>query len=104
MSNKTGIAADIATYNYGDYILDAIKSLEEQTVKPDVLYIIDDASTDNTEEVLLTKYSTENTIGRFIEPEFKYGRMCPAKHFRVEHWRLKENHGPSYARNVALKK
>ena len=41
----------VTSYNYGQYLKEAITSLESQSVKPDEIVIVNDGSTDNTAEV-----------------------------------------------------
>ncbi len=41
----------VCTYNYGHLLPDALRSLATQTVTDFELVIVDDGSTDNTEEV-----------------------------------------------------
>lgn len=57
------ISVIITNYNYGDYLEQAIKSVLEQTYKNIKLFIIDDASTDNSNDVL-KKYANIATIIR----------------------------------------
>ena len=52
MVEKSGIAAFIACYNHGQYLGQAVESLYRQTLRPDRLLIINDASTDNTADVI----------------------------------------------------
>ena len=49
---KGTVAAIVPNYNYGRFLNEAIDSLERQTVKPDEILIIDDASTDDSPAVL----------------------------------------------------
>jgi len=43
----------LANYNHGDSIIQAIEALDKQTFKPNKIYVIDDASTDNSWERIL---------------------------------------------------
>ncbi|MBK7855230.1 MAG: glycosyltransferase family 2 protein [Bacteroidetes bacterium] len=70
----------IATYNYARYISEAIYSLQQQTFKDWECIIVDDGSTDNTNEVVNQIIKNEN---------------------RVSYHAIK-NSGPSFARNVGV--
>ncbi len=45
---KHKIACIIASYNYGEYLIDAVESVLRQTILPDEILISDDASSDET--------------------------------------------------------
>ena len=55
------ITVYMPNYNYGDYIEEAIESVENQVFKDWELIIIDDGSTDGSRKIL-KKYSTHNKI------------------------------------------
>jgi len=59
----------IPTYNYASYIDKAVQSVLKQTISDWELIIIDDGSTDNTQEIL-SKYRNDTKI-RVIEQENK---------------------------------
>lgn len=71
----------IPTYNNGKFILDAIRSVEAQSIRPNTLFIIDDGSTDNTADIV-RKYKKESKL------LITYIR--------------KENNGPNSARNRGI--
>lgn len=71
----------IPTYNQSRFILEAIKSIENQTLKPDNIFIVNDGSTDNTEDVVLN---------------YKEKSIIPI------HYLYKKNSGPNSARNIGL--
>lgn len=48
---KASIAVIIASYNYGNFLIEAIESVLRQTRMPDEIIITDDASEDNTYEI-----------------------------------------------------
>jgi len=79
MKSNPLVSVIIPTYNRGHLIEDSIKSVFNQTYKNIELIIVDDASTDNTKEVV-TKLNNDKLV--FIE--------------------LKENSGPSVARNKGI--
>ena len=70
------ISVVIPTYNRANHILNAIKSVQNQTYKIDEIIIVDDGSTDNTKELL------NNQDIKYI---------------------YQENHGVSSARNIGIK-
>jgi glycosyltransferase involved in cell wall biosynthesis len=77
---KDKIDIIIPTYNHGKFILDAIKSVEAQTLKSNKIIVINDGSPDDTEEIIKNYKST-----------------IPVLYFRNQHL------GPNAARNVGLK-
>lgn len=46
------VSVIIPNYNYGHFLLDAVESVQKQTIPPDEILIIDDASTDSSHEIL----------------------------------------------------
>lgn len=69
----------IPAYNASDFILEAIRSIENQTVRPQRILIIDDGSTDTTKEIILNHHS-----------------VCLLEYIH------QENAGPNAARNTGL--
>lgn len=49
---KSTVAVCIPTYNVGNYLDKLLRSLENQTFKDFVIYILDDGSSDDTEEII----------------------------------------------------
>ena len=72
------ISAIIPAYNSQDYILDAIKSIQNQTHPVDEIIVIDDGSQDDTQQ----------TVGN-LTADIRYIKQ--------------ENQGPSAARNTGIK-
>ena len=54
------ISVILPCYNQGEYLPNALHAIIHQSVLPDAIYVIDDASTDNTREVIQ-----------------KYAKLCP---------------------------
>ncbi len=75
------VSVIIPTYNYGEFIGDAIDSVLNQTYKDYEIIIVDDGSTDNTIEIL-EEYRDKADIRYFYQ----------------------ENKGPAAARNLGVKK
>jgi len=72
------ISAIIPAYNSQDFILDAIKSIQNQTCPVDEIIVIDDGSIDNTQQLIQSQ--TKNII-----------------------YLKQDNQGPSAARNAGIK-
>ena len=71
----------LPTYNRSQYLVDAIDSIQAQTYEDWELIIVDDGSTDDTQEVV------ERESGRLSQP-IKYI--------------YQDNHGPAIARNTGI--
>ncbi len=52
MTIQTDVAAVVVTFNRSDKLVKVLDALDAQTVRPDTIYVIDNASTDNTEEMV----------------------------------------------------
>ena len=76
------VSAIIPTYNNANFIIDSINSAINQTTKDLEIIVVDDCSTDNTEEILLP-----------------YTKQYPFLHY----YRLKTNCGPAIARTEAIR-
>jgi glycosyltransferase involved in cell wall biosynthesis len=76
----TTVSVVIPTYNYGHYINRSIDSVLDQTVLPVEIIIVDDGSTDDTEQVISGKYKSNDKI-KYIK---------------------KTNAGPASARNMGI--
>ena len=72
------ITVIVPTYNCGRFIAESIQSILAQTLQPEEIIVVDDGSTDNTEEV----------VGTFTDPRIRYIRQ--------------QNAGVSVARNTGL--
>jgi glycosyltransferase involved in cell wall biosynthesis len=82
------VAIICANYNYGDYIVDAMKSIVNQTYKGEIrLYVVDDGSSDDSWDKIC------GYINRYAHPTEGQDKIY-AKRI--------ENSGASVARNVAI--
>lgn len=67
---RTKIATVVVTFNRKDLLMECLKAIEEQTFKPHTVFIVDNASTDGTKELLEVdgRYFNKSANGIF----FKY--------------------------------
>lgn len=63
----------ISNYNYGEFLLEAVSSALAQTVKFDEIIIVDDASTDNSAEIIATLPKEDNV--KYILKEKNQGQL-----------------------------
>jgi len=85
------VAIICANYNYGHFVIDGIKSIDEQTYKgPIKIFVVDDGSSDDSWERLSEYKKSKNEHASLIDKQDKYNFM------RIE------NSGASVARNVAI--
>lgn len=74
MSSNTSIpmvSVIVPTYNYGRYIIDAVKSLQDQTYNNWECIIVDDGSTDTTKDIVRTLSYSDNRL-KYIYQENQY--------------------------------
>lgn len=65
---RHGVCVVVTSYNYGRYLKSAVDSLLVQSDAPDEIVIIDDGSTDNTNDVALDALAVHAAAGvRYIE-------------------------------------
>jgi len=76
----------VPCYNYSDYVVEALESLERQTLQPAHVIVINDGSTDDSADV----------ITRFIDK--KKRQKSPIKYTLIN----QENHGIIKTKNLAL--
>jgi len=62
MSQVESIAVTLVTYNRKELLIECLDGLLKQTKKPDAIYIIDNASTDKTSELLLENHFIETQV------------------------------------------
>lgn len=77
------VSVIMPTYNCGEYIAQSIDSVVAQTITDWEIQIVDDCSTDNTQEVL----------NPYLE-----------KYPQIHYYKLPENEGPAVARTEAIKR
>jgi glycosyltransferase involved in cell wall biosynthesis len=67
----------IPNYNQGKFIHTALQSLENQTIKPDEVIIVDDKSTDNSVELIIKALKNFKINHRFLQREVNgYPAAC----------------------------
>lgn len=69
----------IPAYNSGDFIVDTLKSVQEQTYQNWECIIINDGSTDNTEKVVLSFIKESSTPDKFIYHFQENGGLSSAR-------------------------
>lgn len=62
------ISAIIPAYNNRDHLRNFLKSLKDQTLKPDEVIVIDDGSTDGTKEMITEEFPS---VGLIVHPRNK---------------------------------
>ncbi|MFN6569672.1 glycosyltransferase family 2 protein [Dendronalium sp. ChiSLP03b] len=72
-TNKIKTSCLINNYNYAEFLSEAVNSALNQTVKFDEIIIVDDASTDNSAEVI-AKFAQENNV-KYILKEKNQGQL-----------------------------
>jgi glycosyltransferase involved in cell wall biosynthesis len=75
---KASVACIIASYNYGNFLIEAIESVLRQTILPDEILISDDCSSDDTEEIGLDYAKRYPDLIRYNRNEQNLGVV---KHF-----------------------
>ena len=97
------------SYNTGKFIAESIASVAAQTYTDWELIIVDDASTDNTDEVVdkFTELAEVNSNGchpeRTLEPQAIGGVEGSSLEKRIHYLKNDRNRGAAYSRNRALR-
>lgn len=73
------ISAVMTSYNYANLLPDAIEAILSQSLQPDELIIIDDASTDNSVEII-KKYLRHSPIIKLVQKEQNEGVIAALNH------------------------
>lgn len=98
MEHKVAIVT--ANYNYGQYILGAIKSIQQQTYDgPIRMYLVDDGSSDDSWEKICSM--TEAIDSKDMEESYYSGPIESRQSDNLYAYRI-TNSGASTARNVAI--
>jgi len=107
MKNYPNVAVVISNYNYGEFVLDAIKSIENQNYEGEIrIYLVDDGSTDGSWDKITDYLSESNYILGYVQsgeihtPCGKEKIECLEK--QGSQFIRIENSGASNARNVAI--
>ncbi len=67
------ISVIMASYNGARYINEQLNSIDNQSVNPDEIIIVDDKSDDNTKELIKAFFESTDISGRLIEHEENMG-------------------------------
>ncbi len=94
---KDRVCAVIVTYNRKELLLECLESLRKQTRPIQGIYLIDNASTDGTPQLLLDKgYIRELPPENLSEPwekEFEISNLTDGKFIKLHYVRMHENTG-----------
>ena len=66
----------MATYNRAQYIMESIKSIQDQTLEDWECLIVDDGGTDNTEDILKPLLNEDKRF-RYFKRTSKYQKGLP---------------------------
>ncbi len=94
---KETVCAVVVTYNRKDLLLECLEALRKQTRPIKGIYLIDNASTDGTPQLLLDKgYIRELPPENLSEPwekEFEISNLTDGKFIKLNYVRMHENTG-----------
>lgn len=63
------ISVIVNNYNYEDYVVDAVLSVEQQTFPVDEIIVVDDCSQDRSTQRLREKFSDSQTVKLVLKPQ-----------------------------------
>ncbi len=94
-------------YNYGRYFDEWYAGLKSQIVKPDLVVIVDDASTDGSGDLIVSKLFANNSDSHVDmtvnDPAVTDIIRCTKDGLNFVIIQMSQNGGPSKARNTAIK-
>ncbi len=97
MTNTETVCAVVVTYNRKNLLIECLEALQMQTRPLESIYLVDNASTDKTPELLFEKkYIQELPPEEMNEPwekEFKITNLNDGKAIRFHYVRMNENTG-----------
>lgn len=108
MSNKESICAVVVTYNRKNLLLECLEVLKKQTASLNALFIIDNASTDGTPELLLNndyiKELPPHQLDENWERNFIINNSIDNKEIILYYIRMHENTGGAGGFHEGIKK
>jgi len=97
MKNQNRVCAVVVTYNRKNLLIECLEALRKQTRPLQGIYIVDNASTDGTPELLKEKgYIRElppETLSEPWEKEFEIENLTDKKPIKIHYVRMNENTG-----------
>ena len=97
MDNKGTVCAVVVTYNRKNLLIECLEALKKQTTPIEGIYIIDNASTDGTPDLLKEKgYIKELPPVNLTEPwekEFEIKNLVDCNPIKIHYVRMHENTG-----------
>lgn len=98
-NNRETVCAVVVTYNRKNLLLECLEALRKQTRPIQAIYLIDNASTDGTPELLLEKgYIRKLPPKNLTEPrekEFEFKQLTDGQPIKLCYVRMQENTGGS---------
>lgn len=95
--NQETVCAVVVTYNRKNLLLECLEAIKKQTKPVDAIYLIDNASTDGTPELLMEKgYISElppQELKELWEKEFEVNNLVDGRPIKLYYVRMHENTG-----------
>ncbi len=105
---SNGVCAVVVTYNRKDLLLECLKSLREQTLPLDAIYIVDNASTDDTSELLLNegyiKEKPPQELEKVWEREYNVDNLVDNEKIELHYVRMHKNTGGAGGFNEGMRR